>query len=302
MSTTNPALELRGLTKRYGRTLALDHIDLTAPAGTALALLGRNGAGKSTLLSVILGLMPATSGQALIFGKPIVGMREADKARIGYVADGQDMPAWMTLAQYLAFLRPLYPGWDDVFCKRLLGIFDLPLDRKLRQLSRGQRAKAAFLGALAHHPRLLLLDEPFGGLDPAVREELLDALFDLMNREEWTIVVSSHEIDEVERLADRVAILDGGRIVLDEEKDALLARCRAVSLLTEQGPAGRELPAHWWHTHHGEGRVTFIDSAHDPARFDADLRRCFADARHVQIEPVPLKSIFRAHLRQPHLP
>jgi ABC-type multidrug transport system ATPase subunit len=98
MSTTSHALELRGLIKRYARTLALDHIDLTVASGGALALLGRNGAGKSTLLSVVLGLMPATRGQALIFGKPIVGMRETQEARIGYVADGQDLPAWMTLA------------------------------------------------------------------------------------------------------------------------------------------------------------------------------------------------------------
>jgi ABC-2 type transport system ATP-binding protein len=205
----------------------------------------------------------------------------------------------MSVAQYLAFLRPLYPSWDDAFSRKLLAIFNLPTDLKLRQLSRGQRAKAAFVGALAHHPRLLLLDEPFGGLDPAVRGDLLSAIFDLMNREEWTIVVASHEIDEVERFADRVAILEVGRLILNEEKDALLGRCRAVSLHTERGPNGTPLPEHWWNPHQGEGRVTFVDSKHDPAQLDADVRRLFPDARHLRVAAAPLKSVFGALLRKP---
>ena len=291
------AIETKALAKRYGSTTALAPLDLALPRGSALALLGRNGAGKTTLIRILMGLLVPSSGDARVFGKTPGALTEADRARIGYIADSQDLPDAMTVGQYLAFLRPLYPTWDETFCQKLLGLFDLPPDRRLRNLSRGQRVKAAFVGALAFHPRLLLLDEPFGGLDPAVRDEVLDALFDLMTREEWTILISSHEIDEVERLADQVVILDGGKVALREEKDALLAKCRAVSLHTSTSLTANALPEHWWNARAGENRVTFVDSAHEPERFAADLARHFPDATHLAIEPAPLQAITRALLR-----
>ena len=202
--TENPAIHTKALAKRYRGTTALEPLDLDLPRGSALALLGRNGAGKSTLIRILMGFLAPSSGEARVFGKAPGALTEAERAQIGYIADSQDLPDAMSVAQYLAFLRPLYPTWDESFCQKLLGLFDLPLNRKLRHLSRGQRVKAAFTGALSFHPRLLLLDEPFGGLDPAVRDEVLDALFDLMTREEWTILVSSHEIDEVDRKSTRL--------------------------------------------------------------------------------------------------
>ena len=295
--TDTLAIETKSLAKRYGRTHALEPLDLALPRGSALALLGRNGSGKSTLIRILMGFLAPTSGEARIFGQTPRALIEPERAQIGYIADGQDMPDAMTVAQYLAFLRPLYPAWDEGFCQKLLGLFDLPLDRRLRHLSRGQRVKASFVGALSFHPRLLLLDEPFGGLAPAVRDEVLDALFDLMTREEWTLLVSSHEIDEVERLADLVVILDAGKVALREDKDTLLARCRAVSLHTTASLAPAALPAHWWNAREGEGRVTFVDSAHEPERFAADIARHFPDARHLAVEPAPLKAITRALLR-----
>jgi ABC-2 type transport system ATP-binding protein len=291
------AIQTKALAKRYRRTTALEPLDLELPRGSALALLGCNGAGKTTLIRILMGLLAPSAGEARVLGKTPGAFNETDRAQVGYIADGQELPEAMNVAQYLAFLRPLYPTWDEAFCQKLLGLFDLPLDRKLRHLSRGQRAKAAFVGALSFHPRLLLLDEPFGGLDPAVRDEVLDALFELMTREEWSILVSSHEIDEVERLADLVIILDEGKVVLREEKDALLARCRAVSLHTLASLAPASLPAHWWNARAGEGRVTFVDSAHEPARLRTDITRLFPDAKHVAIEPAPLKAITRALLR-----
>ena len=292
-----PAIQTKAIAKKYGRTVALDPLDLSLPRGSARALLGRNGAGTTTLIRILMGFLAASSGEARIFGKTPRAFTEADRAQIGYIADSQDLPDAMTVAQYLAFLRPLYPTWDETFCQKLLDLFDLPLDRKLRQLSRGQRVKAAFVGALSFHPRLLLLDEPFGGLDPAVRDEVLDALFDMMTREEWTILVSSHEIDEVERLADFVVVLDAGKVALREDKDALLARCRAVSLHTSASLAPGALPPHWWNARAGEGRVTFVDSAHEPAAFATDIARLFPDAEHLAVEPAPLKVITRALLR-----
>ncbi len=291
------ALQTKALAKRYRGTQALEPLDLDLPRGSALALLGRNGAGKSTLVRLLMGFFAPSSGEAYIFGQPVRSLGERDRAQIAYIADAQDLPGGMTVAQYLAYLRPFYPTWDETFCQKLLKLFDLPLHRKLRHLSRGQRVKASFAGALSFHPRLLLLDEPFGGLDPAVRDEVLDALFDLMTREEWTLLVSSHEIEEVERLADLVVILDGGKVALREDKDTLLARSRCVSLHTSNSLSPAAVPAHWWNARASEGRVTFVDSAHERSTFSADIARLFPDARHVTVEPAPLKAITRAILR-----
>ncbi len=293
----SPVIHTKALAKRYRRTEALAPVDLEIPSGSAVALLGRNGAGKTTLLRILMGFLSPSAGEVSVFGTRPVLLTEAQKAQIGYIADAQDLPGWMTIEQYLAFLRPFYPTWDEALASRLRGLFALPRDRRIRHLSRGQRVKVAFLGALSFHPKLLLLDEPFGGLDPAVRDEILDALFDLMSREEWTILVSSHEIDEVERLCDQVLIMDDGKVVLRDERDPLLARSRCVSLHTAASLAPGGLPAHWWNPQGGDGRITFLDSNHEPERFQADLARHFPDARHLSIEPAPLKAITRALLR-----
>ena len=298
MSNKPPVIETRTLTKRFGLTKALDALELSIPAGCAFGLLGRNGAGKSTLLRILLNLTGPTSGDARVFGTVASRLTEVDRARIGYVAEGQDMPGWMRVGEYLAFLKPLYPLWDQKFCDHLAHTFDLPLDRRLKNLSRGQRVKAAFVGALSFRPRLLLLDEPFGGLDASVRQEVLDALLNLMADGELTILASSHEFEEIERLTDEVGILDNGKLILREETDALLARCRSVSLIAAALPANP--PPTWWDLHLGEGRVTFIDSAHDAKNFHAAIESHFPDAKHVQIEPAPLKVICRAVLRQPN--
>ncbi len=297
MNTKPPIIETRALTKRFGITKALDALELSIPAGCAFGLLGRNGAGKSTLLRVLLNLTGPTSGDARVFGTTASRLSEVDRARIGYVAEGQDLPGWMRVSEYLAFLKPLYPLWDDKFCTHLTEIFDLPMQSRLKNLSRGQRVKAAFVGALSFRPRLLLLDEPFGGLDASVRQEVLEALLELMANGEMTILASSHEFEEIERLTDEVGILDNGKLVLREETDALLTRCRAISL--HAGTLPKAPPATWWNLHLGEGRVTFVDSAHDAKNFAAVIEQHFPDAKHLQIEPAPLKTICRAVLRQP---
>lgn len=294
----NPSvIETCAVERRYGNTRALAPLDLRLETGTALALLGRNGSGKSTLLRILMGFIRPSAGTARVFGHDPMRMPEAVRARIGYIADSQDLPGGMKVRTYLDFLRPLYPTWDHEFEKRLVRLFDVPLDHKLRNISRGQRVKAAFVGALSYRPRLLLMDEPFSGLDPAIRDEVLDALLETMNQEEWTFVISSHEIDEVERLADQVIIMDNGAACQREEKDALLNRCRLVSLHTSASCVPASLPLHWWNPQSADGRVSFVDAAWQEARFEADLRVHFPDAKHVTVEPAPLRMIVRSLLR-----
>ena len=298
MNETAAIIETKQLQKHYGSVRALAPLDLEVRTGAALALVGRNGSGKSTLLRLLMGFIRPGSGTARVFGHDPVRLPERLRAGIGYVADGQDLPGGMTVAEYLRYLRPFYPTWDPEFERKLVGLLQVPLTRKLRHLSRGQRVKAAITGALAFHPRLLILDEPFSGLDPAVRDEVMDALFETMNSQEWTMVISSHEIEEVERLADEVIVLDAGKVVLREDQDGLLGRCRQVSFHSALQPAPASLPATWWNPVRGEERVTFVDSDFAEERLEAEVRRHFPDAQHLTISPAPLRGIVRALLRQ----
>jgi ABC-2 type transport system ATP-binding protein len=304
MNPVNPVIETINLTKSYGGSgqgqEALASLNLTIPNGSALALLGRNGAGKTTLLRLLMNLLKPTRGRVKIFGKDVADLTEADRARIGYVADNQRLPEGMLVEEFLSYLRPFYPTWDQDFALSLCQRFELPLQRNLRHLSRGQRMKASFVAALAFHPQLLIMDEPFGGLDPAVRDEVLDAIFALMSQEQWTLIVSSHEIDEVERLADQVLILDAGKVALREEKDALLSQCRAISFHSSSAFDKAKLPSTWWDLRCEEGRFNFVDRSHDAAAFKAVLAESFPDAQHVTIQPAPLKEITRALLHQRH--
>ncbi len=298
MSENGNIVETKRLEKSYRAVRALAPLDMELRSGEAVALVGRNGSGKSTLLRMLMGFFRPTGGTARVLGHNPARMPEKVRARIGYVADGQDLPGGMTAADYLGYLRPFYPDWDRGFESKLTGLLQVPLDRKLRHLSRGQRMKAAIVGALSFHPRLLILDEPFSGLDPAVRDEVMDALFETMASQEWTMVISSHEIEEVERLADGLIVLDGGKAVLREDKDALLGRCRMVSLHSAVMPDAASLPATWWNVARGEERVSFVDSNHSAGAFADDVRKHFPDARHLAVEPAPLRAIVRALLRQ----
>jgi ABC-2 type transport system ATP-binding protein len=142
-----------------------------------------------------------------------------------------ELPLWMTVKQFLDYCRPLYPNWDTAFEKQLLTQFDLPLTTKLKDLSRGMRMKAALLSSLAYRPKLVVLDEPFSGLDPLVRDEFIRGLLELTEQEGWTVFVSSHDIEEVQRLADRVAIINRGKLALDETSDSLQSRFRAIEVV-----------------------------------------------------------------------
>src|SRR5687767_4119426 len=204
-------IETTGLTHHYGRVLALDDVDLTVPEGAVYALLGPNGAGKTTLLRILVGLQSASSGHVSLLGKAVTRITAADRASIGYVAEGQRLPGWMRLEQLESYLAPLYPTWDRSLASELRRRFRLDSQRKLRTLSRGESMKAALLCTLAPRPRLLLMDEPFSGMDAVVKDDLVSGLLETAGTEAWTVVISSHDLAELETLADGVGFLDDRR-------------------------------------------------------------------------------------------
>jgi ABC-2 type transport system ATP-binding protein len=255
------ALETEDLTCRYRRTRAVDGLTLRVPASSIYALIGPNGAGKTTTLKTLLNLRAPNAGTARILGVDSRRLGPGELARIGYVSENQRLPEHLTIAGLEAFCRPLYPTWDDAFAAQLRDRFGLDPKATIRTLSRGTRIKAAFLAALAPRPAVLVLDEPFSGLDPVIRDDLTAGLLELADRAEWSVLLTSHEMDDVERLADRVGFLVDGRLALEEPMAALLDRFRRVEVSL---PDGADVPAQRpdaWLGFSVEGRAArFVDS------------------------------------------
>ena len=223
-------IETHQLSRRYGRADAVHGLSLAVPAGSVFALLGPNGAGKTTTIKMLVNLLPPTAGEARVLGVDSRRLGERELAQLGYVSENQQMPLWMTVRQLLDYCRPFYPTWDPALEKKLLAQFDLPPERQLKHLSRGMLMKAALLSSLAYRPKLLVLDEPFSGLDPLMREEFVRGVLEVSALGEWTVLVSSHDIEDVERLTDHVAFLEQGRLTLSEPTEVLQRRFRAVEL------------------------------------------------------------------------
>lgn len=295
----SPIFSVNQLDVRYpGGVHAVREVTLALRPGRTLALLGANGAGKSSFIGALLGMTPATGAGEILgatFGK--VPQRLFEK--IGFVADGRTPPGHWTLDRYLAYLRPLYPTWDDKFADELVRKFALPRKRKMSGFSRGMKMKAAMVGALAFRPALLVLDEPFGGLDPLTREELIDGLLDLMEGGSWSMLLSSHDIHEVERLSDEVAILENGRLVVHEELETLQRRFRRWSWTTRENAAGT-LPAGWLDHRREDRRHTALQPdfiSHETTT--AALAAAFgAPPEALTEDTTDLRGILIAHLRR----
>lgn len=218
---TDSVISITGLTRRFGTTTALDGVSLSLPRGAVYGLVGANGAGKTTLIKHILGLYRAQSGSVRVFGLDPVEDPVGVLSRIGYLSEENDLPDWMRLDELVRYQRAFYPSWDDGYANALRQTFDLDPAAKIRSLSRGQRARAGLLIALAHRPELLVLDEPSSGLDPVVRRDILDAIIRTIAHEGRTALFSSHLLDEVERVADHVTMIHRGKIVLSGPLETL---------------------------------------------------------------------------------
>lgn len=218
---TAPAIELTGVRKRFKRNVVLEGVDLTVPAGETFAFLGRNGAGKTTTIRMMLGLIPPETGELRVLGlnprKQAIDIRR----RVGYLAEDQRLFGWMRVEQIVAFMKPFYPTWDDGLTKQYLEQFELPRRTRVRNLSKGQNVRLGLLLALSHRPEVVILDDPALGLDPIMRKEFNRDLVTHLQGEGRTVFYSSHLLYEVEPVADRVAILDRGRIVRCEQTEQL---------------------------------------------------------------------------------
>lgn len=211
---TAPVIEVNKLIRRFDTKTALDDVTLSVPRGAVYGLVGANGAGKTTLIKHILGLLRAQSGSVRVFGLDPVADPVGVLSRIGYLSEENDLPGWMRVDELIRYSRAFRPAWDDSYAEEVRESFALEPAAKIRNLSKGQKARVGILIALAYRPDLLVLDEPSSGLDPIVRRDILGAIIRTVADEGRTVLFSSHLLEEVEQVADYVTMINKGRIVL----------------------------------------------------------------------------------------
>jgi len=284
-------LRAEGLCKRFGRTDVLRDLALSVDEGSVYGLVGPNGAGKTTTIKILMNIIEASSGRAMVLDEDSRRLGPRHFQQIGYVSENQEMPDWMTVEYLMAYLKPFYPTWDDGRARELLKQFELPTHRKLKHLSHGMRMKAALASSLAYHPQLLVLDEPFTGLDPLVRDEFIEGLIE--SAQETTMLISSHDLAEIEHFATHIGFLDHARLHFSESLSVLSDRFREIEV-TRDAPA--PLPVDWprqWLQPESSGTlVRFVDSQFDRDRTAAEVRRLFGDASRVAATPMSLRAIF----------
>jgi ABC-2 type transport system ATP-binding protein len=284
-------IEIDNIWKRFGRFDALEGLSFTVPEGSAFALIGANGAGKSTTMKILMNLIEASRGTAKMLGVDSRALSPREFAQIGYVSENQELPPRLTVGDYLAYLRRLYPTWDQTLEKSLLQQLELPPERKIGHLSHGMRIKMALACALAYRPRLLVLDEPFSGLDPLVRKEFMQSL--MHQAGETTILISSHELGELEHTATHVAFIDRGKVAFQESMETLTSRVRKVFVTLDRPAAPPENPPREWLDIRATGNVvSFVETQFTDTGTNARVLATMGPVRNIAVEPVALTSIF----------
>jgi len=284
-------IEIRDLTKKYKNHGALRNLSLSVPDGSAFLVVGANGAGKTTMIKILMNLLEATSGTAEILGVDSRKLSPQQLAQIGYVSENQELPGKLRVAEYLAYLRPFYPTWDAQMEAETLRQFRLPGDRKINELSHGMRVKLALTCALSYRPRLLVLDEPFSGLDPLVRDEFMEGLAGYAH--EMTILMSSHELGEAEAFGTDVAFIDEGRLLFQESMELLTARMQEIKVTLDR-PASVRLPApaDWVDVRESGNVLTFVHTQFVENDLQAQLQTRIDGVQRIEVSPMPLRTIF----------
>jgi ABC-2 type transport system ATP-binding protein len=287
------AIHTRKLAMHFGHIAALNGVDLDVEEGSIYALVGPNGAGKTTLIKLLMNILRPTTGEANVLGMPATRLAGTHFNRIGYVSENQEMPLWMSVDKWMEYWRSFYPQWDVALERQLIAQFDLPPNRRLRDLSRGMRMKAAFASSLAYRPSLIVLDEPFSGLDPLVRDELIESLLD--RAPESTVFLSSHDLAEIESFASHVGYLADGRLLFSEEMSSLSNRFRDITV-TLEGPASLPAspPADWLQMEANGAVVRFVHSRYAGEATERTIQNAFTAIRSISFDPMPLRSIFLA--------
>jgi ABC-2 type transport system ATP-binding protein len=288
------AFALHGVSKAF-RYFKLENLDLALPMGQIMGLVGPNGAGKSTTIRLLMGLISPEAGSIEVLGHRVPEQVAVAKASVAYVSDDMRLFSGATLAWHMRFVASIYASWDEDYARALLKHFNLREEQRVKGLSRGEHFKAMLLLALARRPRLLILDEPTSGLDPVARHELLTELMQIVRDESRSILFSSHNTLDVERICDQIAFIDRGRLVDARDKESFLDRWRRISL---DVPVGVTLPRvkDVVDLTLDERLATLTTDRYEPA-LDAVLQASGAritDVRRMSLEEIFVASVMRS--------
>jgi ABC-2 type transport system ATP-binding protein len=284
-------IQTHQLRKTFVRVPAVRNLNLSVPEGSAYALIGTNGAGKTTTIRLLMNLLQPSAGTATVLGVDSRRLAPPQLAQIGYVSATQDMPGRLTTGQYLEYLRPFYPTWDLALERSILQELPLPLDTRIQHLSLGMRTKLALVCALSYRPRLLVLDEPFNGLDALVRDELLEGL--LRRAEDVTMLISSHELAEIEGIVTHVGFLESGRLLLQESMSDLTERVREVRVtLDHEAAPPEQVPSEWLQVRTAGNVLSFVDTRFSERDLGSRVSSKLTGVRDIDAQPVSLRAIF----------
>ena len=294
------AIETIALNKSFRRVHAVRDLHLAVPVGSFYTLMGPNGAGKTTLIKLLMNLVPSTSGGASVLGHDAAELHGPQLEEIGYVSENQKLPGWMTAGAFLRYWRPFYPGWDLELEKQLVRRFSLPMSQKLKHLSRGMRMKLALTSVLAYRPRLLVLDEPLSGLDPLVRDDLMESL--LERQGDATVLMSSHDLAEIDSFSTHVGYMGAGRLQFSEPMPALRARFRQIEIKSETPLAPISIPPAEWLLFSSNGHTArWVEENFDAATSLARAQEVFGEVRFTAA-PMTLREIFLTMARTSPVP
>lgn len=284
-------VEIANLTKSFGGKVIIDDLSLSLKRGTALGLIGPNGAGKSTLIRLLMGTLRPDGGTIHLFGGELRSDWLGIRRRIGFVPDFCQIYPWMSVRQVLRFSKPAYPSWNDDVCSELLDQFRLPSQTRVRHLSLGMRAKLLLLIALAPEPELLVMDEPLSGLDPIARDQFIEGVLQGICRGNRTVLMSSHQLDEISRIADDVAIMNRGRLLVHQRLERLGQSVKQIRAVLLDGRLPQVIPAGAIHqtVKRREWRITLQDASDDVI----DLIRTENPVSSVEVFDVSLDEMFR---------
>jgi ABC-2 type transport system ATP-binding protein len=289
------AVEMVDVTKRFGRQTAVRDLSFRVPKGTAFGFLGPNGAGKTTTLKLLVGLLGRDAGQVRVLGLDPAAESLKVRQRVGYVPQQQFIYRWMCVEEAIGFCRKIFPVWNDALCRQLLNLFVLDPKKKVGHLSEGMLVKLALLLALSHEPEVLVLDEPMAGLDPLAREEFLDGVLRSVCDRGQTLLFSSHTLPDIQRMADRIAIIDEGELLVDSQADELLRETKRIHVILSDGCGPPEPPEGvvYQRVNNREWLITVRDFSTDTV----EQIRARNRVASVEVIDLALEDIFKDYIR-----
>jgi ABC-2 type transport system ATP-binding protein len=295
LQNTGPAIQLLGLTKRFGQMLAVDKLSLKIPRGSTFGLLGPNGAGKSTTIKMLMGMLSISAGEARVLDVDVQADPVQVKQRVGYVPETHNIYRWMRVREVLGFCKSCFPTWNDKTCREMLELFGLDPEKKVKHLSKGMLTKLSLLLAVSHEPELLLLDEPLSGLDPIAREEFLDGVLRTICDRGQTVLISSHMLDDVRRLADTIGILNNGRLVVQGTVDELLTSTKRIRATLRDGfrPSNAFPSAIWQRVEGREWTITVRDFSPEKVQ----QVRAIDGVERANVIDLGLEELFKDYIR-----